>query len=117
MVNKDNLKNLLSIAPVPTNLKPQFLALIDTANEDKLLEIESFCWEALFAEAELKKQKMESEYMLKVEKGEITYSVEEMNKFGEIVSNELKAKIDSTQTAGQLNDIREKLQAQTPNSN
>jgi len=117
MVNKDNLKNLLSISPIPEDIKTQFLTLVETANEDKLIEVESFCWEALFADANLKKQKMESEFMLKVEKGEIPYSEEDMLKIEETVSNELKAKIESSQTAVQIDDVREKLQAQTPNSN
>ena len=74
MINKDNLKNLLSITSIDQDLKTQFLTLIETASEEKLLEIESCCWTTLLADAQQKKLKLASEYRLKAEKGRVPYS-------------------------------------------
>ena len=107
-----DLNNLINITPIPEEKKKELISLSETADKEKLLEIKDFCWDTLLANAELKKQELVTEYMIKVQKGEAKYSDDEIKKIDEQVFNELNNKINDADTSTQMNEVRQKLQEQ-----
>lgn len=111
-----DLKNLISITPVPEEIKQQLIASAETS-ADKKFEIENFCWETILSDVELKKQSRIAQIMDEIEQGKRKYSKEDIEKVDEEVFNEMSLQMEGLDTTDQIEEVRAKLQTQSPKAN
>lgn len=108
-----DLKNLISITPIPEEVKQQLIVSAETS-ADKKLEIESFCWETILSDVELKKQDRIAQIMDEIAQGNREYSKEDIEKVDEEVFSEINSKMEGLNMQDEIQEVRERLQQQTP---
>jgi hypothetical protein len=107
-----DLKNLISITPLDQETKNNFLVALETASEGKKFEIKNFCWQAIFAHYQLKKQQRMQEILREVEEGKRQYSKADFENVDKEVFEEMNTKINALDNQADIAEIQQKLQEQ-----
>lgn len=109
-----DLKQLILIAPFPEEVKAEINSKADSLSEIQRKDLENLAWNALI-ESYLSKISFETQTAF-MEAGQGLKKPEEIDpdKIEENILNELLIKLEGVATADQIQEVRERLQEQTP---
>lgn len=112
-----DLKNLITIAPFPEDVKTQVISSMDTLSEEAKIELENLAWSALSEQLRDRIALETQTAFMEVAQGIKKPEDVDPDKIEENLFNELVSKMDGLDTEEQIEEVRGKLLSQTPQSN
>lgn len=112
-----DLQQLILIAPFPEDTRADLLTKIPTFSDAQKRDLENLSWDLIRENYEEKISFESQNALTEVALGKKKADEVDLEKIENDIFNELTSKIDGINTQEQINEVREKLQAQPPKPN
>lgn len=109
-----DLKQLILIAPLPEEVKAEINSKADSLSEEQQRDLEAIAWEALIDYYSNRISFEIQTAFMEVAQGIKKPEEVDPDKIEEVIFNELSTKLQGIATADQIQEVRERLQQQTP---
>lgn len=109
-----DLQQLIQIAPFPAETKADIVAKINTLSDQQKRDLENLAWDSIIEDYENKIAFATQTALTQMAIGQSSAKDVALEKIEDEVFNEFISKMEGINTQEQIEEVREKLQAQSP---
>lgn len=104
------LHNLITVAPFSEDVRTELLEKEDSLSDGKKIDLINLCWDMIASWYEEEIRHRYEMALLEMAEGTKQYTQEDLDKISDDVFSELTRKLQASETAEDIKEVREKLE-------